>query len=109
MNNFTDELDKLNRDLKGLGNLLHDLSCKADSGWVINGEELMFLAEIAYHSAKNVEDIVQNGNSDDFHTDTSLEKWCDELLAIFKRMDWFGRSEVLLYADKVEKKRLNEA
>ena len=109
MNNFTDEIDKLNRDLKGLGSLLYDLSCKADNGWVINAEELMLLAEIARRSAKTVEDIAQNDNLDNCHTDTSLEKWCDELLTIFKRLDWFGRSEVLLYADKVEKKRLNEA
>ena len=47
-------------------------------------------------------------DSDNCRTDTSLEKWCEELLGIFKRLDWVGRSEVLLYADKVEKKALNQ-
>ncbi|MBD5129238.1 MAG: hypothetical protein HDT43_04875 [Ruminococcaceae bacterium] len=92
----------------GLIDLLFSVSAGIESGLVPRNNSLALLAEIAQEVENDLKEVLQVDDSDNCHTDTSLEKWCDELLGIFKRLDWFGRSEVLLYADKVEKKRLNE-
>ena len=103
MGQFIDELDKLKRDLTGLCGLLYAMSDSADRGGCIGESELMLLAEIVGRSAETIENI----NDELEHTDNEdMSKWQEELCNIFKRLDLVGRAEVLVYANKVEKKVL---
>ena len=108
MMEFVDKLYKLNRDLTGLGGLLYDMSNSADRGGMINEGELMLLAEIAYRGADVIENILQNDDSDNCRNNTSGDEWREELLKIYERLYLFGRAEVLVHADKVEKKALEQ-
>lgn len=47
-------------------------------------------------------------DSDNCRNNTSGDEWREELLKIYERLDLFGRAEVLVHADKVEKKALEQ-
>lgn len=93
--------------VRGLIDLLFSVSAGIERGMEPCEDSVALLAEIAQEIECDLKEVLQANDSDKCRTDTSLEKWCEELLSTFKRLDWFGRSKVLLYANKVEKKALD--
>ena len=103
MNEFTkDELNNLNRDLIGLGELLYGLSDSVDRSGSINEGSLMLLADIAFRSAEAVENIVHHRDN------TVVDERREEILKVYDKLTLRGQVKLAVYAIELEKEMLEQ-
>ncbi len=102
MMEFTDELNKINRDLTGLGGLLYGLSDSVDRSGSINEEALMLLAEIAFRSAETVENIVH------YRDNTVVDERREEILRVYDKLTLRDQVKLATCAYELEEKMLEQ-
>lgn len=102
MMEFADELNKLNRDLTGLGGLLYVLSDSVDRSGNINEGSLILLAEIAFCSAEVVENIVHHLDN------TVVDERIEEILRVYDKLDLRKQVKLVTCAYELEDEMLKQ-
>lgn len=103
MNELTkDELNKLNRDLTGLSELLYNMSDSIDRDGKINAGALTLLAEIAFRSAESVENIVH------YCDNTVVDERREEILKVYDKLTLRDQVKLATYAVELEEKMLKQ-
>ena len=99
---FADELNKLNRDLTGLSELLYGMSDSVDRGGTINEGALTLLAEIALRSAEAVENIKH------YRDNTVVDERREEILRVYDKPTLRNQVQLATYAYELEDKMLEQ-